>query len=225
MGDRFSASTLEATQLQFQFYRSAVKFDAFSVIKVAIYQSQEDANSDVNPVAEIFSEDITKTGIGLYSYIAPLITTEGTYFDKIYIVPVEGAQTISFVNSFSVHAFSGGVGGGIPLCSVFGKVSDAQGNPAVGEEICFTVNDIPSIEGTTMSGIIANSVTINADDNGSFSVPLIQGVTYRVHIRKIGYNSKIKIPVANSVNLWSLVNIPVISNPSNPSDPGSDPNW
>ena len=108
MGNRQYTTTNETTTLEFQLLQNQQPFDAASVSQVVIYPSYNDAINDTNGIQTISSGAITHTGPGLYSYIAAIIATAGTYFDKIFLTPVIGGLATSFINSFAVNIYSGG---------------------------------------------------------------------------------------------------------------------
>ena len=87
MSERYSASTLTTTTLEFQFLRGGDAYDAYSVDSVSIYSSYADAQSESSPIQTITSSSITRVSTGLYQYEVAIISTAGTYFDKIFITP------------------------------------------------------------------------------------------------------------------------------------------
>jgi len=106
MGDRWSASTTEATTLEFQFLKNGSPFDALSVRQVTIHDSYDNAVANTGIIQTITAAEITKIDTGRYQYEANIIATEGTYFDKIFVTPYTGAVEISFINTWDVTDYS-----------------------------------------------------------------------------------------------------------------------
>jgi hypothetical protein len=105
MGNRSYTTTQETTDLEFQLLQNGQPFDAAAVSQVVIYPSYNDAVNETNAVQTITA--ITHVSTGLYSYIAAIIATAGTYFDKMFLTPVVGGLPQTFINSFAVNVYSG----------------------------------------------------------------------------------------------------------------------
>lgn len=105
---RFNAIINQPTTLQFQLLKNGVPFSAYSVSKVEIYDNITDATNSTNAIEVIPSGSITESTSGLYTYTAAAISTVGTYFDKIFLVPENGLPEETFVNNFYVQEFGSG---------------------------------------------------------------------------------------------------------------------
>ena len=108
MGTRNHTNTSESTTLDFQLLKNGIAQDAYSVTNVVIYPTNADAVANTNAIQTIAAGSISHTGTGLYEYIAAIIATAGTYYDKITLVPDSGGLSFSFINSFTVAAYSSG---------------------------------------------------------------------------------------------------------------------
>jgi hypothetical protein len=104
MGNRSYTTTQETTDLEFQLLQNGQPFDAAAVSQVVIYPSYNDAVNETNGIQTITA--ITHVSTGLYSYIAAIIATAGTYFDKMFLTPVVGGLPQTFINSFAVNVYS-----------------------------------------------------------------------------------------------------------------------
>lgn len=229
MGLRNTAINTEATTLTFQLYRDGLMFDAYALVRVQIFASETNAVSGIDPIAEINPENIARISLGCYQYIVPTITTVGTYYDKITLIPLETSVTsVSFINSFKVSALSGSGSPSTNKCTIYGSIIDSQGEFIEGSEIVFTLDDTPIIDSLTNSVVRPEPIVVVTDANGAFSVRLIKNLTYRYTIRGISNKAKIKVPETDSALLWGLTNIPVVitvpTTPApteDPSSPGS----
>ena len=232
MGKRYSAITTEDTTLSFQLYRSGVAVDAFLVVKVEVFATNEDATLSQNVISTIYTEDIVRKDIGLYEYIVPQ-QSAGKYFDKATVVPMEGNSAVEFINSYDVYEISGAVSNDVPLCVISGCFLSADGVPYPNLEVGFTVDDVdsPSVLSIDPSKcIVPNALQLYTDELGAISCALIRGVTYRLHIRKLGVNTKILIPNSDSCNLWALTQfktigvIPIVvpEEPETPTTPDGE---
>ncbi len=212
MGKRYSAITTEDTTLSFQLYRSGIAVDAFLIMKVDIFATNEDAMLSRNIISTIYTENISRVGVGLYEYTVPK-QVAGKYFDKVTVVPMEGNTAIELINSYDVYEISGAVSNNVPLCVVSGSFISASGEPYSNLEVGFTVDDVdsPSVLSVDPSKcIVPNALQLFTSELGVISCALIRGVTYRLHIRKLGINTKILIPDSSACNLWSLTQFKTI---------------
>lgn len=107
-GTRNNSTTIQSTDLQFELLKNAIAQDAHSVRQVVIYPSFDDAVNETNAVQTITT--ILHTGTGLYAYTAGVLATPGTYYDKMFLTPDDGAPEITFINSFIITAYSSGTG-------------------------------------------------------------------------------------------------------------------
>ena len=224
MATRYTANTTETTNLNFQFYKNGARADAFAIIRVIVYKTNADAVADINPHSTIESTSITRTDVGLYNYTVPIITSTGTYYDKMFIVPVDGSPSYSFINSFTVSNFSGTPTNTLPLCLVSGNIANGTGTPYANAKLNFIVDVIPAVENSTHTGIVPESVYCTTSSTGYFSINLVKLFIYRVDIRCMGFNGIIQIPNATSADLWALTAIPIldVTTPVTPSPGG---NW
>lgn len=136
-GTRFDAIINQPITLKFQFTLNYQPFDAYSVNKVEIYGSQDDALNNLNIIETILQANITREAIGLYSYTVSPLTTAKTYFDKIYIIPKIGYLERYFINTFFVReeVIDGGVPGEVQTCTVFSYISLLDDNNGTNENI------------------------------------------------------------------------------------------
>jgi hypothetical protein len=224
MATRYTANTTETTNLNFQFYKNGAKADAFAIIRVIVYKTNADAIADTNPHNTIESTSITRTDVGLYNYTVPIITSTGTYYDKMYIVPVDGSPSYSFINSFTVSSFSGTPSSTLPLCLVSGFIANGAGIPYANAKLNFIVDVIPAVENSTHTGIVPESVYCTTSSTGFFSIYLVKLFIYRVDIKCMGFHETIQVPNATAIDLWSLTATPILD-VTTPVNPGPGGNW
>lgn len=224
MATRYTANTDESTTLTFQLYKNGVKADAYAINRVIIYRTNADAVADINPYITIENTDISRPDVGLYEYTAPIITSSGTYYDKMYLIPTSTGVAKGYINSFTVADYTGAPATVVPICNVYGNLIDGTGSPVRNAKITFTVDTIPAIENSTYSGIVPESVFCLTTSTGAFAINLVRLFIYRVNIKAMGYSERIQVPDAASTTLWALTTIPVVADPT-PGDPGAEPNW
>lgn len=212
MGNRTTASVGVETSLSFEFYRSNNLFNAFSVVDVAVYSSEDDAANDTNALFTINPVNVLNPSVGLYKYTIPAISSAGVYYDKIRLIPVENESTISFVNTFEVFSYSGNSGKAVETCLITGSLVDSAGDALIDEVVNFVAQGSPAVDTTTLNGIAPVSVQAYTNSKGYFSIALIKGIEYRVNIRAMGFSGVIKVPVdVNTAVLWSLLSIPTVT--------------
>lgn len=108
MGDRWSAVTTEATTLEFQFLKNQQAYDALSVRQVTIHASYDDAVNNTGIIQTITAAEITKIDTGRYQYVVNVISTEGSYFDKIFLTPsAANPSEMSFINTWDITEYVG----------------------------------------------------------------------------------------------------------------------
>lgn len=90
------------------------------------------------------------------------------------------------------------------LCALYGSVLDINGQPDINKNV--RVSILPNTVLTTGSkpGVSVDRIEMFTDSNGGFSIDLIRGLTIRLQIPSIGYDKKIAIPDASSVNFADL---------------------
>jgi hypothetical protein len=90
------------------------------------------------------------------------------------------------------------------LCALYGSVLDINGQPDINKNV--RVSILPNTILTTGSkpGVSVDRIEMFTDSNGGFSIDLIRGLTIRLQIPSIGYDKKIAIPDASSVNFADL---------------------
>ncbi len=214
MGTRETANTNTSTTLQFQFLSQGIPYDAYSVDQVTIHASEEDAINNENIIQTIPSYSIVHTSTGLYTYVVNTISTEGVYYDKIFITPTSTVSQIYFINDFfvSVAIIS-------TTCNVTGTIIDYAGNPIEGVRIYAIPTTIPAIVQTS-TGVLAMTTSTQetvTDINGYFRLGLLRNVSFNIVIKEIGLQNTVMIPNSESTDLFSLLGIQVqaSSGPSN----------
>jgi len=220
MGSRFDATTLEATNLLFQFIKDGVSIDPFYIEKVTIHGTQDDADNDKDIIQTIPTEDITKVSEGIYIYTVNRLTTSQTYYDKIFIEPFDGEETITFVNSFVVSAplYVGKLPDAPGTCKITGTLIDHNSDPI----ICGRVYALP-ISSTISSsyGVYAFPTVVHTTSTGTFEIELIRGMQFNVIIKEIGMSKIILVPDQESCEIWPLIN----DNTENPNSNSGDGWW
>ncbi|GEM_PF-4822685 len=218
MSERYTANVSESTTLEFQFLRAGTAYDAYSVNKVTIHSLYADAVSNSNIVETISSGSITRVTTGLYQYTASIITTPGTYFDKIFLTPTDGGTEISFINTFYVSSESVSTN----ECNVYGTILDSTGEAFEGVRIYAIPTTVPAFISTS-TGLVAigyeprSTVT---DSNGYFTLALLRNLSFNITIKEIGLRDTITVPDDSSVNLFSLLGATVQA-----STTPADTNW
>ncbi len=224
MGNRYSAVTDEPTILEFEFRKNSILTDAYSINKVTIHASSSDAENNVNILFTLDSEDILHTAVGSYSYTVPIISTVGTYYDKIFLTPINGGAEVSYVSSYNITApvFTGKaleVSSNPNLCRITGRTTDANGNILRGVLIFCRPWAMP---GTLANNFIGqDGVSSVSDANGEFYIDLYKNTEFIITIKEMGVHSVIKIPDKSTFPLVSLMAGEVVTPPT---DPG-DTNW
>lgn len=218
MGTRTSANVSDATTLQFQFLHNGEPYDAYTVGSVTIHASEADAIADDNIIQTIPSYAITRADTGLYTYVVDILSTEGIYYDKIFITPTDGANEIFFINEFFVEESPPTAS----ICYVTGTILDEQGDPFESVRVYARPTTIPTLLETS-SGIVALTYSPQStitDSNGYFRLQLIRSLLYNVIIKEIGLQDTITVPDDSSVNLFSLLGVTVQA-----STTPADTNW
>jgi hypothetical protein len=203
MSERYSASTLTTTTLEFQFLRGGDAYDAYSVDSVSIYSSYADAQSESSPIQTITSSSITRVSTGLYQYEVAIISTAGTYFDKIFITPTDGGTQINFINTFYIVSESTSP----TQCNIYGSIIDSEGEPYVGVRVYAVPTTIPALVETS-TGIVAVTYEPRStitDADGYFTLSLVRSLSFNVTIKEIGLKDTVTIPDSDSANLFSLL--------------------
>lgn len=107
MGDRWSAITTEATTLEFQFLKNKQPYDALSVRQVTLHATYDDAVNNTGVIQTITASEIIKLDTGRYQYVANVISTEGSYFDKIFLTAsLANPSELSFINTWDVTEYT-----------------------------------------------------------------------------------------------------------------------
>ena len=203
MSERYTANTSESTTLQFQFLHAGSAYDAYSVNNVTIHSSYSDAAADSNILETITSASIARISTGLYEYTASILTTAGTYFDKVFLTPTEGGSEISFINTFYVSSESVTT----TECNIYGTILDSEGEAFEGVRIYAIPTTIPALIETS-TGIIAVSYeprSVLTDSDGYFTIALLRSVQFNITIKEIGLKDTITVPDSDSANLFSLL--------------------
>lgn len=215
MSERYTANVSESTTLEFQFLRAGTAYDAYSVNQVTIHSSYADAASDSNIIETISSGSITRVTTGLYQYTAAIISTAGTYFDKIFLTPTEGGTEISFINTFYVSSESVTT----TECNIYGTILDSTGEAFESVRIYAIPTTIPALISTS-SGLVAISYEPRStvtDSSGYFTLALLRNLSFNITIKEIGLRDTITVPDSDSANLFSLLGLTIQSS-SSPAD-------
>jgi len=224
MGNRFSASTEEATTLEFEFKKNSVLADPYSINKITIHPTALDAQNNTNIIETITSTGIVHTNVGYYSYTASVIVSAGTYYDKVFVTTISGAVEISFTNNFEVKlpVYSGnalGVPSNVNLCRITGRTIDSNGNVLGGVLVFCRPWSMP---GTTQQNIIGQvGVSAVSDKDGYFYIDLLKNIEFIFTIKELGVHSIVKVPDKSA---WSLIPLMAGEGTNPPSNPG-DTNW
>jgi len=135
MGTRQNSIEGDSTHLYFNFFKNGLRYNAYRVVKVEIYDRIEKADEGLNPIETIEENDITQvvTETGRYSYTASPIASAGTYFDKIFILPEDnGSLTeLTYISPFYIRkeSYGGSAPGDKETAIVYLNVFDVLNNP------------------------------------------------------------------------------------------------
>lgn len=89
-----------------------------------------------------------------------------------------------------------------PECVIFGTLLDPLQEPRRNVQVKATVIPIATIAPAT--GVTLDEVIATTDENGEFSLSLIQGLRIRLEIPIIGYDKRVQVPAAASVDFTTL---------------------
>lgn len=92
----------------------------------------------------------------------------------------------------------------LSLCNLYGSIVDINGDPDGQKPVRLSILPNTILTTGAKSGISVDRVDTFTDENGDFSVDLIRGLTVRLQMPSIGYDRKIVIPDASSVNFADL---------------------
>lgn len=113
----------------------------------------------------------------------------------------------------------------VPVCRVFGSVIYPNGQPVKGSPVVANAGRFPSRLNSTDYAISQQTKTTFTDPSGSFFIDIPQGLEVRFVIREILFDSYVKIPVADSVNLFSLSELREVGDVTNDVSTGEDVSW
>ncbi|MCK4260032.1 MAG: hypothetical protein KAX49_13720 [Halanaerobiales bacterium] len=111
-GSRYGVEVDISVPLQFQFLKNNIKFTPYQVTKVEVYSTLDDAKANTNIVETIISISGPAVTLetGLYAYTASSFTVQGTKYDKVYVIPVQGDVAQSYILPFYITADIGSAG-------------------------------------------------------------------------------------------------------------------
>lgn len=221
MGNRNSANIEEPTILEFEFKKNSILADPASINKVTIHASETDAQNNANIITTISSSNILHTDTGCYSYTIPIISTAGTYYDKVFVTPVSDATEVSYISSFTVSSITyTGAASSIPsniaLCRIYGKIIDASGNILKGALVFCRPYAMPGTSSTAL--LSQDGMSVITDATGSFYIDLIRNTEFTLTVKEIGLHTTIKIPDKSRCSLLSLMANEQATTPTNPGD-------
>ena len=179
-GTRSNGIENEPTVLQAEFRHNGALYDPYSIDKVEIYPSAEDAENNTNMIEEIESGDITKVSLGLWEYTASEIINLGTYFDKVYYVPLEGYSQLYEILPFYIRKESFGVvgPGDIELCKVVFHLRDIFANASEEDELVIKMNREWAWYGKQQIRRIEHD-DLEQDDDGKYEIYLVETSTMK----------------------------------------------
>lgn len=93
----------------------------------------------------------------------------------------------------------------MPLCTVQGRITDAAGTPmqAVGVRVLPTSErNVPIFNGDAL--VARESMSTITDENGEFSINVLQGLRVTITVDNIGYSKQVTIPEEATVNFKDL---------------------
>jgi hypothetical protein len=184
-GSRYNATTGDTDiKLLFQFTLNGVATDPYSWDRVEIYDNYDDALSNTNPMETIETANITDIGDGLVEYVITTPVDEGTYFDKVYLTPKDGASQIYFIASFYVREedYGGGPSELPQRCQVSGYLFDAEGQPVVEGIVSFKLQQ-PGEPDDTYHIIAPEKKFVLTNEVGFFSISLIRSTVFNPNIQ------------------------------------------
>lgn len=203
MSERYTANIAETTTLQFQFLHGGHAYDAHSVNSVTIHSSYANAVNDSGIIETISSGNITRLDTGLYEYTAAIISTPGTYFDKIFLLPTSTGTEISFINTFYVVSESVSP----TQCNIYGTIIDSTGEAFEGIRIYAIPTTIPAIiqTSTGITAVTYEPRSVVTDLDGYFTISLVRNLSFNITIKEIGLKDTIIVPDSDSADLFSLL--------------------
>jgi len=178
LGTRSNSSLGQDIQLEFHFTEFGILINVDDFQKVEIYSSESDAEAGTNIL-----ETIEGTGaidnfiIGKFKYIASksFISSPGTFFDKVFIIPKPGESVFTQINKFFVRKsqFGGIAPGDHETVNVNINLFDFVDNPRESCTICIRLN-VPFAkygEDIITEESLADFIF---DGKGKITIPLIE---------------------------------------------------
>lgn len=96
------------------------------------------------------------------------------------------------------------------ICNVTGKLTAIGGAPIVGESVAWRLDAAPgSVQFADGAAIGRNEIVSKTDENGVFSVSLVQGAKLMVHIEVLGLYRRVTIPAQAAATLEEVLNADV----------------
>lgn len=179
-GTRDNATTDQLIDLYFQFLKNGTAFDAYEVQQVKIYDTQADAEADTNAIQTISAGSITKVDTGKYHYVVNELSSAGTYFDRIFLIP-EANDSVwdnsQAINPFYVRMeqYGGAAPGSHEKVRIYLNLFDILDNPQENDCVKVRMNVSYALYGNDF--IEQEEEEFTADSEGQVVMDLIETTT------------------------------------------------
>lgn len=207
---RYNAIKDEINTLSFQFKKNNVPFNAYQLTEVKIYNTHEDALADVNPIQTIPGASVANPSTGLYQYAVNAISSPGTYYDVVYIIPETGLGVAKYINSFYIQEYSSELPVVEGKCTIYGFIRNSDGSPVKGATV--TIKPVKFGIITTGNILVTERIAkTRTNDAGAWSLSVfasaISGTDYRISFlaRDLDISQTITVPSLDSIPWETLI--------------------
>jgi len=139
---------------------------------------------------------------GLYRYQFP--HTEDTTGSELFLIKLVNTGPNPQIEYRTVAFGPLRTAEDLSLCNLFGTVLDINGKADEGKQVRVSIIPNTILATGAKPGMSVDRIDTVTDVNGGFAIDLVRTLTVRLQIPSLGYNRKIVIPDASSVNFADL---------------------
>jgi hypothetical protein len=211
--------------LQYRFYQDNVLINAFQFQKFEIHKVND--NGLGSTVIQATSTGIVNVSTGVYQYTMNAVPDAGTYFDKVFIMPVSGGVVFTDINQFTVYDQSLDFSGMAPValtdnCRIYGQIIKPDGTPQVGALVVANIATFPALYSGTTYSLTQYPIQTLTNQLGQFALDVPKNCALYFAIPDINFKKYIKTPATGSADLFSLTDFVVVGQSNADLSPSSE---
>ena len=228
---RLNAFLNSPIDLEYRHYVNNQLATPFDLPKVEIYKENTE-NAGITLIETLFTStgDIVEVSTGIFQYAMGAVTSTGRYFDRVFIQSTSTGGIVTDETAFDVRETdlsidAVGTATLATTCRVFGQITDAATRPLGGSRVAANIARFPVLLNSFQLSLSQDPEIVFSNALGVFAMDLPRNAEIYITIPDINFSQYIKVPDADSANLFTISAIKEIGDATGNDTLLSEADW